>query len=79
MNFFFDLPAIVRMRKIEAGIVTKATSASSGEITIIMISTPISDRSDVSSWLSVCCRLWEMLSMSLVTRLNRSPRGWRST
>ena len=29
----------------------------------------------MSSWLSVCCRLCETLSMSLVTRLSSSPRG----
>ena len=31
-----------------------------------------------SSWLRVCCKLWAMLSMSLVTRLSRSPREKRS-
>ena len=32
--------------------------------------------SEVRSWLIVCCSVWEMLSMSLVTRLSSSPRGW---
>ena len=40
---------------------------------IIITSTPTSVSNDVSSWLSVCCRLWATLSMSLVTRLSRSP------
>ncbi len=34
--------------------------------------------SEVSSWLSVCCRLCATLSMSFVTRLSSSPRGWAS-
>ena len=63
----------------DTGIVTSATSASSGEMMNIMISTPTTVSSEVSIWLRVCCRLWAMLSMSLVTRLSRSPRGWRST
>ena len=65
--------------KIDSGTVTSATSDSSGEIVIIMISTPTSVSVDVSSWLSVCWRLWATLSMSLVTRLSMSPRGCRST
>ncbi len=68
-----------RMVKIESGMVTIATSASNGEIVTIMIRTPTSVRDEVSSWLRVCCRLWARLSMSFVTRLNMSPRGWRST
>ena len=63
----------------DSGIVTSATSASSGEMMNIIMSTPTIVSTDVSSWLSVCCRLWATLSMSLVTRLSRSPRGWRST
>ena len=75
----FDRLAIARMVSSESGTVTRATSASSGEIQIIIASTPTSVSAWVRSWLSVCCRLWAMLSMSLVTRLSRSPRGWRST
>ena len=30
--------------------------------------------SDVMSWLRDCCKLCEMLSMSFVTRLSKSPR-----
>ena len=44
----------------------------------IMISTPIIDIDELRIWLSVCWRLWARLSMSLVTRLNRSPRGCES-
>ena len=40
-----------------------------------MTSTPTTVSSEVSSWLSVCCSVCAMLSMSLVTRLSSSPRG----
>ncbi len=33
---------------------------------------------EVMSWVSTCCSVVEMLSMSLVTRLSRSPRAWVS-
>ena len=78
-NFVFDLLVMNRMVKMDTGIVTIATSDSRGEIVIIMIRTPTRVRVEVSSWLSVCCRLCARLSMSFVTRLNMSPRGWRST
>ena len=55
-----------------------ATSARIGEITNIITATPISSRTDVSIWLSVCWRAWARLSRSLVTRLSRSPRACRS-
>ena len=58
--------------------VTSAISASSGEMTNIITVTPITVSSEVSSWLRVCCRAWETLSMSLVTRLSSSPRVCRS-
>jgi hypothetical protein len=53
------------------GIVTNAISASTGETTNIITVTPITVSSEVSNWLSVCCSAWEMLSMSLVTRLKQ--------
>ncbi len=56
------------------GTVTKASVASSGEMRNIITVTPISVRSEVRIWLTVCCRLCARLSMSLVTRLSRSPR-----
>ncbi len=66
--------AILRMANTDTGTVVRATTASSGEMVNIMMATPMSSRIDVSIWLRVCCRLWAMLSMSLVTRLSRSPR-----
>ena len=45
----------------------------------IITTTPMIVSTDVSSWLSDCCRLWATLSMSLVTRLSRSPRACWST
>ena len=59
----------------DTGTVTSAITASSGEIQNIMASTPTMVSSDVSSWLSVCCSVWAMLSVSLVARLSTSPRG----
>ena len=63
----------------DVGIVMIAIAARSGEIVIIMMITPMMVSADVSIWLSVCWRLCARLSMSLVTRLRRSPRGMRST
>ncbi len=60
------------------GTVTSATSASSHEIENIRTTTKTTVSSEVSSWLIVCCSVWLTLSMSLVTRLSSSPRGWRS-
>ena len=39
------------------------------EMMNIITSTPTMVSSDVTIWLSVCCSVWEMLSMSFVTRL----------
>ena len=69
------LRAMTRIPHTEIGTVVRATTASSGEIVNIMIPTPISNSTDVSIWLSVCCKLCATLSMSLVTRLSRSPRA----
>ena len=76
MNRPRDRAVMSLMASSDSGIVTMATMASSGEIEIIMIITPMSVRHDVSSWLSVCCRLWATLSMSLVTRLEQVATGW---
>ena len=70
---------MARIVSSEIGTDTIGTSASSGEIQIIIATTPTSVSACVTSWLSVCCRLMAMLSMSLVTLLSRSPRCWRST
>ena len=77
-NCFCARFPITPVTSTEIGMVIRAIRASSGETTNIMITTPITVSSDVSSWDSVCCRAWEMLSMSLVTRLSSSPRGERS-
>ncbi len=74
MKSFCERFAIVAVMKNVSGIVTRATSASSQDVMNIMTSTPMTVSSEVSSWLSVCCRLCATLSMSLVTRLSSSPR-----
>ncbi len=58
-----------------SGIVTRAISARSGEMTNIMVTTPITVSSDVRIWLRVCWRLVDTLSMTFVTRLSSSARG----
>ncbi len=73
------LPAIVLITNSDAGIVTSAAAVITGEIENIMIATPSIIRTLVTIWEIVCWRLWARLSMSLVTRLNRSPRDQRST
>ena len=54
------------------------STARIGLISSIMISTPTIVSSDVISWVRLCWSDWPMLSMSFVTRLSRSPRGWLS-
>ena len=49
---------ILAAAQIETGTVTSAISASSGEITNIIVSTPTMVSSEVTSWLSVCCSDW---------------------
>ena len=44
----------------------------------IITSTPTTVKRDVISCVSVCWSVWEMLSMSFVTRLRMSPRDSRS-
>jgi hypothetical protein len=66
--------AIAFVTNTESGTVTSAIAASSGEIRNIIDSTPATVSNEVSSWLIVCDRVCEMLSMSLVTRLRISPR-----
>ena len=74
MNFGRERLAIARMPHTDTGTVVSATTASSGEIVNIITAVPMSSSTEVSIWLSVCCRLCATLSMSLVTRLRRSPR-----
>ena len=78
MNSFWERLPITPVTSTETGIVTSAMRASTGEITNIITVTPITVSSEVSNWLKVCCRAWATLSMSLVTRLNSSPRVCRS-
>ena len=79
MNFFFERAVISRITASEIGTVINVIVAKSGEIEIIMMTTPMIVSVEVSIMLSVCWRLCATLSMSLVTRLRRSPRGWLST
>ena len=71
---FITVPATTTVR----GIVTSAISARTHEIVSIIAKTNTTVSTDVRSWLIVCWRLCETLSMSLVTRLSNSPRGTRS-
>ena len=63
---------------IESGTVSSEMTASSGLIQSIIASTPMIVQTAVMSWVSVCWSELAMLSMSLVTRLRMSPRGWLS-
>ena len=63
---------------IDSGTVTSAITASSGEIQNIITSTPTTVSTEVMSCDSVCWSVCATLSMSLVTRLSSSPRGWES-
>jgi hypothetical protein len=59
---------------IDAGTTSSEMRARRGLIVSIMISTPMTVSSDVISVVRLCCRVWAMLSMSLVTRDRMSPR-----
>ena len=73
-NSFCERLAISAVVTSVSGTVTSAISASVGERMNIITSTPSTVSSDVTAWLMDCCRLCEMLSTSLVTRLSSSPR-----
>ncbi len=62
----------------DSGTVSREITASSGLIQNIIASTPMTVSTDVMSWVSVCCRVFAMLSMSFVTRLRTSPRETES-
>ena len=62
----------------DAGTARIDTTARIGLISSIMIRTPRIVRRAVISWVSVCWSDCWMLSMSFVTRLRTSPRGWLS-
>ena len=78
VNSFCERLPITPVISTEIGMVTSAIRARTGETTNIITVTPMTVRSEVSSWLSVCCSDWATLSMSLVTRLSSSPRVCRS-
>ena len=62
----------------DAGTISREMTASSGLIENIMISTPMTVKTAVISWVKLCWSVWPMLSMSFVTRLRMSPRDSRS-
>jgi hypothetical protein len=62
----------------DSGTVRSEIVASSGLIQNIIPSTPMTVRTAVMSWVSVCWSVIEMLSMSFVTRLSTSPRDEES-
>ncbi len=77
-NCFWDRLAITTVTTIETGTASSEMTARMGLIVSIRISTPTTVNSEVMSWVRLCWSVWPMLSMSLVTRLSRSPRGWPS-
>ncbi len=78
-NLALEWRAIPFIVTTDTGMVITATSARTHEMVNIITTTPITVRTEVRIWQRVCWRLWATLSMSLVTRLSRSPRGWPST
>ena len=66
------------MTTIDSGTVSSEMTASSGLIQNMIASTPTTVQTEVISWVIVCWSVLAMLSMSLVTRLSVSPRGWLS-
>ncbi len=74
MKCGWERRAMVRVTTSDNGTTSSEISASSGEIQNIMASTPTTVSSDVTSCIITCWIVVEMLSMSLVTRLSRSPR-----
>ncbi len=79
MKRFFERAVMNFITINELGTSTTVSVASSGEIVYIMMITPVMVSVALSIWLSDCCRHIAMLSMSLVTRPSRSPRGCWST
>ena len=74
-NCFWDRLAISIVTTNDRGTVSREITASSGDIQNMMIRIPITVSVEVISWVSTCWRVLETLSMSLVTRESRSPRG----
>ena len=78
-NCACDRRTITTVATSETGTASSEIAARIGLIVSIITSTPTMVSSDVISWVRLCWSDWPMLSMSLVTRLSRSPRAWPST
>ena len=77
-NCFCERLAMSTVSSTESGTASSEMRASSQLIDSIMMSTPTIVSSAVMICVRLCCSDCEMLSMSLVTRLRTSPRGWSS-
>ena len=77
-NWRWERDAMSTVSTIESGTVRSEMTASSGLMRNIISRIPITVNSDVMSWVRLCWSVFEMLSMSFVTRLRMSPRGWSS-
>ncbi len=74
-NWGWDRFAMSAVRNSDTGTARTEMQASNGLMVSIMMSTPMMVRMAVMSCVRLCWSVWPMLSMSLVTRLSRSPRG----
>lgn len=63
---------------VDSGIKTSVTSANGHEIHIMVITVPNTINNELVSRSKVCIRVWETLSMSLMTRESGPPRGYPS-
>ena len=77
-NCFCERLAMSMVTTTESGTTSSEIRASSQLMESIMMSTPMIVSATVMSCVRLCCSDCEMLSMSLVTRLSTSPRGWSS-
>ncbi len=77
-NCFCERDAMSIVTTTEAGTTSRDTNANRGLMLSIITSTPMTVKTDVIIVVRLCWSVWLMLSMSLVTRDRRSPRGWRS-
>ena len=77
-NWTCERLATKTVTTIDSGTVSSEMTASSGLIQSMIARTPMIVHTAVISWVIVCWSELAMLSMSLVTRLSVSPRGWLS-
>ena len=75
LNFGCEAAVRTKASAPDAATANSAISVSLGDSHSIIDNTPSRLNVDISTWLSTCCRLWLMLSMSLLTRLSTSLRG----